>query len=222
MAKKNAKNKFKFKLTKELIFLILGLVAIIVATIVLAIPSKASKETARYNDAIEAYNTNNSTSYTELTEDNHYVYVGDSDVSNVEDVASIDDMISKIASEGFTYIFYGSLSDSTTLEYLATIDSVADDKEVGTVYFFEANWYMYASENDEDDTESFEKLLESNNEKFNTGKEIEGEFSLDSYPALLVFKDKKLVFCSQDYEDSDEYNWDMYILQAFNKARYED
>lgn len=65
------KNKTKFVLHKELIFG-LGLIAILVVTIVLSIPSEAKKTYEELNNAINSYNTANSTSYNLLAEDNVY------------------------------------------------------------------------------------------------------------------------------------------------------
>lgn len=199
MAKKNSKNKFKFKWTKELIFLIVGLCAIIVATIVLAIPSSASKRTAVYNDAISSYNTANSSSYTTLSDENIYSYISD-----------IDEMISKINStEDYVYIYYGALSDGTTLSNLSAVDTAArDNEEIDTVYFFEASWVIDNS----NDTEEYKTELTNNNKKFNDNE----KFTLATYPTLLVYHNKQLVFCTQDYDDNTSYNWTIYINQAFN------
>lgn len=202
MAKKNAKNKFKFKWTKELIFLIVGIVALIVATVVLSIPSSASRKTEVFNNAITEYNTANSTSYTLIPDENVFTYVN-----------NIDEMLSLAGNDGYVYIFYGLLTDGTTLENLSAINTAAQASEISTVYFFEATW---VSEN-ADDTEEYESELQANDDRFNTGKNITGEFTLANYPAILIYNSGSLEFCTQEYDENTSYTWTMYINQAFNK-----
>jgi hypothetical protein len=125
MASKNKKDKVKFKFTKELLFLILSLVAIITATILLAIPTADEKRTDAYNEAILAYNTTNSTSYATLGYDNVYENIEYDELTQVLDNA-----------EGYTYVLYGSTNVSTVIMYMATIDSKAKDVEVETVYLY--------------------------------------------------------------------------------------
>ena len=53
MARYGKRNETKFKFTKELGFLIGGIVAIIVATILLSIPNKTDRQIEKYNEARE-------------------------------------------------------------------------------------------------------------------------------------------------------------------------
>ena len=52
MASKNRRNKVKFKLQPELIIIVACLVAMLVATIWMAVPTKAEKTTTALNNAI--------------------------------------------------------------------------------------------------------------------------------------------------------------------------
>ena len=70
MAKTGRRNKTKFVLHKELIILVVILIAMIVTTICLTIPSGQEKQLEEFNNAITAYNNANSTQYTLLTEEN--------------------------------------------------------------------------------------------------------------------------------------------------------
>ncbi len=69
MARTGRRTKTKFVIRKELIILILVIVAMIVTTICLSIPSAAEKRLEEFNTAITEYNTANSTSYSTLGED---------------------------------------------------------------------------------------------------------------------------------------------------------
>ena len=65
MASKNRRNKVKFKLQPELIIIVACLVAMLVATIWMAVPTKAEKTTTALNNAIYSYNQANSSSSSE-------------------------------------------------------------------------------------------------------------------------------------------------------------
>ena len=69
MARTGRRTKTKFVIRKELIILVLVIVAMIVTTICLSIPSAAEKRLEEFNTAITEYNTANSTSYSTLGED---------------------------------------------------------------------------------------------------------------------------------------------------------
>ena len=202
MASKNKKDKVKFKFTKELLFLILSLAAIITATILLAIPTADEKRTDAYNEAILAYNTTNSTSYATL------------DYENVYEDIEYEELTEVLANaEGYTYVLYGSTNVGTVLQYMATINSKAKDVEVETVYLYSSVWVEDQNDLEADD---FEVEYKAREDKINSGKDssVEG-LSLLDYPALLVFNDGVLVYNSQAYTDSDQYNWEAYIHVAF-------
>ena len=67
MASKSKRNKIKFKWTKELIFLLVGIVVLIVAAVIINLPTSASVTLEKYNTAISTYNSENSTSYNTLS-----------------------------------------------------------------------------------------------------------------------------------------------------------
>ena len=201
MAKKNRKNKAKFKWTKELIILLVLLVAMVTATIVLSIPSSKTKTTTSFNEAITAYNTSNSTSYSTLSTENVFVEVEHKKLLN------------KIEKEVYVYVIYGSLSDGTVLQYLSTINSVATQEEIETVYFYSSAW---VEETEDTDTEAFKtkkQELEADINK-NVNRDVEA-LDLLEYPALLVFHNGELIFNSQTYSDNEQYTWNMFIQKAF-------
>ncbi len=211
MASKNRRNKVKFKWTKELVFLILGLVAIIAATIVLCIPSSSHKTTTAMNEAIYAANLSNSQSensnretYNLLPDENVYVEL------------EFDKLSKKIDDEGYVYVLYGSTNSTTILKNLSVINTTATDLEIETVYYFSSKW---VEETEDTQAEEFKAEQNEIEAAFNANKNADvAEFSLLDYPALLVFNNGELVFNSQSYED-DYATWEMFIQKAFFLAQ---
>jgi len=209
MASKSRRNKATFKWTKELIFLIAFVSVLIVVTIVLAIPSSAKRTLNKYNEAITAYNSANSTSYQTLAADNVFEEIGggyDQQVSNVMSIAG---------NNKYTYVFYGALTDSAFLEQLSAINTLAKEYEVKKVYVFLANYVADAEKNSETATITFNNKINEYNTKLNAGKDPNCEkFDMTLHPALLVYKDGKLLFNTQVDTDS-KYTWSQYINKAF-------
>lgn len=203
MASKYKKNKAKFKWTKELVFLIVAMVAIIVVTIVLSIPSSKQKLTTSINEAIlvanNAASESSSATYNYLPED------------NVFEDASHEKLVDKVKSEEYVYVLYGSVNSTTILEQISTINTTAQSEEIGTVYFYSSLW-VEETEDLESATFKQEKSSKENELNENKSKDVE-EFSLLEYPALLVFHNGSLIFNSQQYDNS-EYTWAMYIQKA--------
>ena len=222
MASKSKRNRTKFKWTKELIFLICAIVVLIVAAILINIPTKASVQLDKYNNAITAYNTENSAQYSTLPSNHVFKEV------------SIKSLKKKKKSNDYTFVFYCSLTDSTSLEYLSKINSTATNLEIKTVYL----WFADYVENSDADTKKtvkyHDKVNEYNavvNDNINSLVEDGGiyykqdNFDLEVYPALLVFKSDSLVYNSQTYSESDDssqYNWDMYVTTALGYSHDEE
>jgi len=202
MASKNRKNKVSFKWTKELIILISAIVVLIVATIILSIPSSNERTVTKFNTAIQTYNTANSTSYSQIALD-----------SNVIVEISHDDLFKKVnSSNDYIYVIYGSTNNGTVLEQLANINSTAKDAEIKTVYFYSSQW---VEETENTDTETFQTKASLLENDFNASvDQDQDDFDLLKYPSFLVFKDKTLVFNSQTYADVDAYNWYMYVQKG--------
>ena len=211
MARSIRRNKTKFVLRIELICLVLVLVAMIVTTVCLSIPSASEKRLAEFNDAITAYNTANSTSYTTLTED------------SVIRKASLKKISSELT-EGqkgteenpkYTYVLYGSLVDSVILEYLSAIDTEAQQREVKVVYLYLSD--KVDKQEDKDDVE-FLADLEKDEDVFNADV-LEGvdEVDLLKSPAFYVYKNGELVFNSTSMQEDGSYNWKLIINKAFSK-----
>ena len=119
MARTGRKSTVKFKLIKELVILVAVIVAMIVTTIVLSIPSESEKVLEEINTAITTYNSTNSTSYSTLGED--YVYKKAELKDLKKAIANTEDGTAEDAE--YVYVLYGSLNQSTVLQYLATINT---------------------------------------------------------------------------------------------------
>ena len=198
MARTGRRTKTKFVIRKELIILVLVIVAMIVTTICLSIPSAAEKRLEEFNTAITEYNTANSTSYSTLGED------------SVIRKASL-----KKGEPKYAYIIYGSLTDAKICQYLSAIDTEAKNRDVKTVYIYFSD--KVDRQEDKEDTD-FLNDLEQDEKIFNSDI-LEGieEVDLLKTPALYVYKNGELVFNSVTIEEDGSYSWDLIINKAFSK-----
>lgn len=204
MASKYKKNKVKFKLTKELVFLILGLLAIIGTTIALSIPNNKEKITTEINDAIELANAS-STEESPVS----YSYIPQ---ENVYETIKHDDLINEIANEEYVYVLYGSTNNSLFLSNASTLNTMAQSEELETVYIYSSLW---VEETEDKEAEEFKLEKKSVEDAINANKDkdVEG-FSVLNYPAILVFHNGSLVFNTQQYDDLDYSTWSIYIQKA--------
>ena len=197
MASKIRKNKVKFHWTKELIFLIVFVLAILGVTIALAQPTKEAKALEKYNNAILQYNSENSTSYNTLTEDHVFKEI------------SHNSLAKKKNDKGYTYVLYGLLDNGTFLSSLASLNSMAKDNEIKTVYLYFATW---VSEQEDQDSISFKNECNKKEAQLNDKVDPDhSEFDLTIYPTLLVFYDGELIYNSQTYKDNTQGSWNNYI-----------
>ena len=201
MASKNRRNNVKFHWTKELIILIVSIVAILTATIVLALPSAEETLTNEINSQITSYNSANSTKYSTLANDNVF-----------KKFDSYDSLKNVKNESGYVYVFYGVYSNATYLEQLSNINTAAKNNDVEKVYLYIAT----EVENTEDkNATSFKKKMEARKDEMSGNKESNvADLDLTVYPALFVFQDGKLVFNTQT-DESSELNWNIYINKAF-------
>lgn len=208
MASKSKRNKVKFKFTKELFFLIAALLVMISVTIVFAIPSRQERQLTEINQAITSYNTENSTTYYTLNKDNHI------------QVLSHSDLVNQKNNSEYTIVWYGSLSDATYLEQIYTFENFADKYEVSKVYLYYSTFVEEATENETTDTLSYKTELKTMEDQLNDNKDANAEaISLESSPAVFVFKDGKLVYNSQVAKDSSEYNYQVHFTKAFGYTK---
>jgi hypothetical protein len=208
MASKNRRSKVKFKLQPELIIIVVCLVAMLVATIWMAVPTKAEKTTTALNNAIYSYNQANSSSTSESSSTSSYLAK-----DNVYEEVSHSSLVKKINKEEYVYVLYGQYTTNTVIvSNLYYIQSICEKEEIKKVYLYDSTW---VDEYDDTSSESFNIVAHALEDDFNKKKSADvEEFDLLKSPALLVFHNGSLVFNSQTYED-DSYTWAMYIQKAF-------
>ena len=214
MASKSRRNKVKFKLTKELVLLITCLVAMITATVVMAIPSRAEKALERYNTAITDYNTKNETQFGFLDKDNVFDELNFHE--NFDD-GDKDNLAKKLASDDYVYVFYGSLSNGEFLQNLTLINAVAKANEVKKVYLAFSNFIDEAEDKNSASfiNESLKPIENTLNKKIDGYDGDNVDLTDTKTPVLLVYKEGTLMFNSQTYKKNAEYNWSTIINKAF-------
>lgn len=206
MASKGKKNKVKFHWTKELGFLIGALVSIIVATVILAIPTKAEKLASKYNDAIALQNAANAQSgssiYTIPTKDHVFKEIEFEDIEELTEI---------VKNEECVFVVYGSENNATFLQQLYTLNTYAEEYEIDTIYIYSSLWVE-----EQEDLQAVESQINENEKALDPTLEL----SLTEYPALLVFANGELVFNSQKAEDISTWNGYMdYVFPKYgNKA----
>ena len=210
MASKNRRNKVKFKLQPELIVIVACLVIMLVATIIMAVPTKAEKTTTSLNNAIYTYNQNNSSSSTSESSSSSSSYLPN---KNVFEEVSHSALVKKIRTEEYVYVIYGQYtSNQTIVGNLYNIQTICEDEKINKVYLYDSTW---VDTYDDVASESFNNLAKTLQDQIDNNKsaDVEG-FDLLESPALLVFHNGSMVFNSQSY-DNDSYTWSMYIQKAF-------
>lgn len=205
MASKRRKNSTRFKWTKELFFLIIALVAIITTTVILSIPSTKEKYTNEINTAITVANAANSesgTSYNTIPTDNVFAEI------------THEKLLNKVSEDEYVYVLYGSLNNATLLANFYNINLICTNEEIKNVYVYSSLW---VEETDDYETETFKEEQSSIESDINANKDKDvAEFSVLTYPAILVFNNGKLIFNSQGYEDIEgQITWANYIQKAF-------
>lgn len=209
MASKNRRNKVKFKLQPELIVIVACLVIMLVATIIMAVPTKAEKTTTSLNNAIYTYNQNNSSSSTGSSSSSSSYLPN----KNVFEEVSHSALVKKIRTEEYVYVIYGQYtSNQTIVGNLYKIQTICEDEKINKVYLYDSTW---VDTYDDVASESFNNLAKTLQDQIDNNKsaDVEG-FDLLESPALLVFHNGSMVFNSQSY-DNDSYTWSMYIQKAF-------
>lgn len=200
MARSGRRYKTKFVLCKELIILVVVLVAMVITTICLSLPTKAEKKLAEFNDEINAYNEENGASIALLEEDHVFKKVNLDEVENLIENSGDESV----------FILYGSLSNSTLLSYLSTINTEAKQREIETVYLYSSSKVEKQEDQEDSDflaeIERDEKVFKANDQKVD----------LLTVPALYVYKNKTLIFSSINVDEDGSYNWNIMLNKAFS------
>ena len=204
MASKRKKNRVKFKWTKELIILLVLIVAMIGATIALSFPTAERKRIDKYNNAITTYNTENNTSYSTL-----------SDKERFRDI-SFSDLYKKKKSSSYTMVFYTTLKTGDFIAQMAKIDSLAEKFELKYIYILYASYVSDAS-TDKKETKDYRDHLDDLEEEINSDVDKDQDpFDMETYPVVLLFKDNTLIFNSETYKDDTNSSFALCITKAFS------
>ena len=210
MASKRKKNRVKFKWTKELIILIVLIVAMIGAAIALSFPTAERKRIEKYNNAITTYNAENNTSYATL-----------SDKERFRDI-SFDDLYSKKKSSGYTMVFYATLKTGDFIAQMAKIDDLAEKFKLKYVYILYASYVSDAS-TEKKETKDYRDHLDDLEEEINSDVDKDQDpFDMETYPVVLLFKDNTLIFNSETYKNDTNSSFALCITKAFSLTYNDD
>ena len=133
------REKFKFKWTKELIFLIVGLLAVIITTICLALPTKEDKFLAKW----EAAQLPRKAAVSELSESS---------------------VLDKINNSGeYVFVFYGTPEDETSVTNIKTVETTAKAFDIKNVYCIDAT-EVFETTDEVKNTKDFKDKIDSREE----------------------------------------------------------
>lgn len=210
MARVGKKTKTKFKLCKELVLLIVVLVAMITTTIVLNIPSESKSTYEEINSAITAYNSANSTSYSTIGEDHVFKNASYTDVTKEinQSQSGTDENVK------YVYVLYGTLDSATVLEFLSYINTEAQQREKKKVLFYSSS--TVDNQEDKDDADFISDIEKKQEELNKSLGDLVDPIDLLKTPAFYVYKNGSLVFNSTTMDDDASYNWYLMIRKAFS------
>ena len=141
MARRVRKVKFKFQWTKELTFLLSGLLILIIATVILALPSKMDKFLEKWSAA-------------ELTKE-----------TKVREIKE-DKLLAEISkADGTIFVFYGTPDSEDSVNKMKLVERYANQYELdATVYWLDATDVNSASE-DTKKTKDFKDKIDAREQK---------------------------------------------------------
>ncbi len=139
MAARSARRyKYKFKWTKELSFLLGGILVLIVATILLALPTKVERLIAKWSDS-------------ELTTETVFVEISESRLASL------------IESGEYIFVYYATPDQSDATTYIDLIEEKATLYEVETVYWLDST-EIYEEDEDTLETRDFKEEVQERGE----------------------------------------------------------
>ncbi len=115
------RTKYKFKWTKELTFLLLGLLAIIIVTIILSLPTKVERLIAKWPGA-------------SLTKETNFSEINEERLSNL------------VNNGDYVFVFYASPSDTNAASKMSLIQTYATKYDITNVYWLDSTEVYQASD----------------------------------------------------------------------------
>lgn len=188
-------SKVKFTLRKELVFILVAIVGLLVATILLNRPTKEEK--------VNEYWT--------LTEGHPF------EVIELEDLAS--ELSNKKEGE-YTFVYFGTPEDAETASYLQTVMSIAELVDVTHIYLVDSEFVV--GKDRENDKEFDDELLALEGLFEYKEKDEDGEtqtIKLDSVNNFWLFDGNKVLKSATDYKASGATDWARALIQMFTFAK---
>ena len=187
-------SKVKFTLRKELVMILAAIVVLIVATILLNLPTKEEKFVNKWVEA-----------GAQITENELYVEVSFDELE--------DELSGKQAGE-YTFVLFTTPSDADGVTYFNTVISLAELYGVEKVYLVDSEFVV--GKDREEDSE-FDAELKDIEDNFKT--EEGTELKLDAVSNFWVFNGDTLIDCVDNYTANDTPNWGLALVQMLTYAK---
>ncbi len=172
MASRVSRNKTKFTLTKQFIFLVIFIIALVGSSIYFSLPNGSDKIYKSYAEVATE---------TDVTLSKEHVFVG----------TTLNGLERKINNnkDEYLYVYYGMPSCSNCVANIETFNQAAKYFDVEKVYYLNATFIEKYDAENEDDAAKVDAM------------EAKVGFDLFDYPTLVVYKNGKVVFDSSTYKD---------------------
>lgn len=187
-------SKVKFTLRKELVMILAAIVVLVVATILLNLPTKEEKFVNKWAEA-----------GAQITENELYVEVSFDELQ--------DELSGKQAGE-YTFVLFTTPSDADGVTYFNTVISLAELYGVEKVYLVDSEFVVGKDREEDSDFDAELKDIEDN---FKT--EEGTEMKLDAVSNFWVFNGDTLVDCTDNYAVNDTPNWGLALVQMLSYAK---
>ena len=188
-------SKVKFTLRKELIFILAAIVVLVVATILLNLPTKEEKFIEEWQEAGVS-----------ITKDN-----------NIFEKVTFEELekeLNKKEANEISFVFFGTSTDEESVTYFNTLLSLAELYNVEKIYFVDSAFMV---DKDRETDAEFNQELTAIESKF-VG-DADSKMDLDLISDFWVFQGKVLVEGADDYVLSGSINWSLALIQMFSYAK---
>lgn len=179
-------SKVKFTLRKELLFILAAIVIMVVATILLQLPSKEEKFNKKWN----------------LQDNMLYKEVSINDLDNVLEDKKATDTV---------FVLFVLPKDSATSTHLTLIETIAEEFDVKRVYLVDAT---FATKGDREIDDKFNEKLEKIENQFTNSDDV--TITLDNVPNFWAFQDSKLVKEINQDKIEAEGDWYSAAIEVFS------
>ena len=187
-------SKVKFTLRKELIMILAAIVVLVVATILLNLPTKEEKFVNKWVEA-----------GAEIAENELYEEISFDD---------LEDIVNGKTTGSYTFVLFVTPSDAECVTYFNTIFSLAELYGVEKIYLIDSEFVVGG---DRENDAEFDAELADIEDNF---KVAEGtEMKLDSVGNFWVFDGDTLVDSTDNYTLDGATNWGLALVQMLSYAK---